>query len=282
MASMLVERIKDVPMTKTQQKIADFFIQNQERLGTMTSLEVAQEIGVSDASIIRFSRIIGFDGFADLKEHVYDMLVQNAFSGLSLSERVSQNKEKYQERDIPGQFEAVMQRNIASVFRNNGPEDFDEIAEMIVQANNKYVLGLRGCRGNIVDFGRLLSFMVPCVHTLVNEGCVTISKLQDAAEGDVLIMFAFSRYYKVDADYLQLARERKVKIILVVNEIQTKISSLADRLILIDTESMSFFNSRIALSMTAEYLLTRISSMVDYEKRLEERDAITEEQRLSV
>ena len=282
MASMLVERIKNVPMTKTQQKIADFFIQNQGRLGTMTSLEVAQEIGVRVASIIRFSRLIGFNGFADLKEHVYDMLVQNAFSGLSLSERVSQNKEKYQETDIPGQFESVMQRNIASVFRKNAPEDFDEIAKMIVQAKNKYVLGLRGCRGNVVDFGRLLSFMVPYVHTLTSEECVTISKLQDAAEGDALIMFAFSRFYKVDADYLKLARKRGVKIILVVNEIQSRISSLADRLLLIDTESMSFFNSRIALSMTAEYLLTRISSMVDYQERLEERDTITEEQRLSV
>ena len=86
MTNILAERIKNANLTKTQKKIADYFISNQERIGSLSSIEAAQEIGVSDASIIRFSRAIGFDGFADLKDNIYDMLVQNAVSGLSLSE----------------------------------------------------------------------------------------------------------------------------------------------------------------------------------------------------
>lgn len=61
--NMLAEPIKPLKLTKKQKVIAEYFIQNQERLGSLTSMEAANEIGVSDASVIRFSRMIGFAGY---------------------------------------------------------------------------------------------------------------------------------------------------------------------------------------------------------------------------
>lgn len=41
----------------------------------MSSMDVAKEIGVSDASIIRFARAIGYLGFTDLKNDIYNSLI---------------------------------------------------------------------------------------------------------------------------------------------------------------------------------------------------------------
>lgn len=54
MTNILAERIKNANLTKTQKKIADYFISNQERIGSLSSIEAAQEIGVSDASHYSF------------------------------------------------------------------------------------------------------------------------------------------------------------------------------------------------------------------------------------
>ena len=205
MGNIIAERVKNAKLTKAQRKIADYFIQNQERIGTMSSLDVAQEIGVSDASIIRFSRAIGYKGYADLKANIYNMLVESAGGGLSLTERLSQNAEKYFEAHDAAQFQRLMQQNMEAVFRNNRLEDFERVGRILVEANDRFVVGMRGCRGTATKFGRLLTFMLPRVHTLTDGECPSISSLQDITGKDVLLMFVYSSFYKVDISYLELA-----------------------------------------------------------------------------
>lgn len=280
MANMLAERIGNANLTKTQKKIANYFIENQERIGSLSSMEVAQEIGVSDASIIRFSRQIGFDGFADLKAHIYDMLVETAFSGLSLSERASQNKEIYQDNYEPDNYTRLVNENLSSVFHNNKAQDFEKIADLCAASRRKYVIGMRGCKGRAMDFGRLLSFMLPDVYILTDDECVTINQMQDLREDDFVIMFVFSRFYRIDRDYLEMARKRGAKICVVTNDITEKITSYADIVIVTASRGMSFFNSTMAQNMAAEYILTLISGKVDYKDRIEERDRLTESRRI--
>ena len=44
-------------------------------------MDVAKEIGVSDASIIRFARAIGYLGFTDLKNDIYNSLIGSKVDG---------------------------------------------------------------------------------------------------------------------------------------------------------------------------------------------------------
>lgn len=280
MANMLAERIKSVALTKKQKQIAEYFIQNQDRLGNLSSIEAAKEIGVSDASIIRFSRAIGFDGFADLKKQIYDMLVENASPGLSLSERLALNEEKNRGGNTAVQFQQLMQQNIASVFQDNKPEDFEKAADMLVHANTRYVIGMRGCKGIAAQFGRLLSFMMEGVTTLLDGECVSISALQDLKEGDAVIMFVYSRFYKIDQSYLEMARKRGAKICLVLNDITGPLGKYADIVLMVNVSYMSFFYSTIGADMIGEYILTLISRKVEYKERIKERDMITAVQRI--
>ena len=192
MIDLLADRIKNASLTKTQRKIADYFLSNQERIGALSSMDVAREIGVSDASIIRFSRSIGYDGFADLKSHLYNMLVENAFAGLSLSERMKQSDEKFRERDAFPQFQNLMLQNLLATFSSNGMEDFDRAADFLLSARHRYVIGMRGCKGIAVSFSRILGFMLSSVTRLLDGECTSISALQDAGQGDVVLMFFFT------------------------------------------------------------------------------------------
>ena len=76
MNTSFVRRIQQARLTHGQLKIADYFLKHQNRICTMSSLAVAREVGVSDASIIRFSRAIGYKGFADLKNDLHSNLTQ--------------------------------------------------------------------------------------------------------------------------------------------------------------------------------------------------------------
>ena len=76
MKGILEERIHNATLTKTEQKIADYFLSNRELVGQLPTSELAKNIGVSEASIIRFSRSIGYKGFSDMKNDIYCDLVE--------------------------------------------------------------------------------------------------------------------------------------------------------------------------------------------------------------
>ena len=279
MENVIAKRVRAATLTKSQQKIAEFIIRNIQRVGTMTSLDIAKEIGVSDASVIRFSRAIGYEGYAELKDDVYRMLAENAFGGQSLSERLRKNADKYGGSG-PAEFLALMQSNLESVFQNNTPENFRAAAESMVKAENHYVIGQRGNKVTAAQFARLLSFMLPRVHTLLDGECQQIHALQDAGKDDVALMFVFSRFYKTDLSYAKLAHERGAKLILVTNVLSGPLTPYADQIIHISTENMSFFHSTVAADMAGEYLLKLIGDQLDYKDRIEEVDRITEPERL--
>ena len=280
MGNIIAERVRNVALTRSQQKIADYFIRNQAHIASLSSMEVARKIGVSDASIIRFARAIGFEGYADLKEHLYGALVENAYGTLSLSERLSRNSEKYSGAETPAQFQSLVEQNIASVFRDNAPEDFEAIADLLVESENRFFVGLRGCRGIAMQVGRLMSFMLQKVHIISDGECASINNVQDIGPRDVLVMMVLSRFYKIDLSYLKLARDHGAKICLITNDVTGPLTSYADVLLLISSANMRFYHSTVAIVMACEYIMNLVSDRVDYKDRMDKRDEIISSQLL--
>lgn len=63
-------------LTKTEKKIANFILQDTEHtFVNMTLLELAKQLGIGEATIVRFCRKMGFDGFQNLK---VSMAIENA------------------------------------------------------------------------------------------------------------------------------------------------------------------------------------------------------------
>ena len=53
--------------SKSEKKIADFIINDPQRIIPLYITELANECGTSEATIVRFARKIGFDGYQGLK-----------------------------------------------------------------------------------------------------------------------------------------------------------------------------------------------------------------------
>ena len=278
MENVIAERVKSAALTKSQRKIAEFFIRNPERIVTMSSQDAARETGVSDASIIRFSRAIGYEGYADLKSDIYRSLLRSAGTEQTLSERMSQNRDKY--GSGPESFLELMHVNAYAAFRNNSAEDFDRIADLLVEAENRYILGPRGCRGIAAQFGRTLSFMLPHVYTLSSGAGQVIETLRDLSASDTVILFVFSRFYKADLHYVKLIRERGAKLVLITDDVTGPLSAYADIVLIAATANTSFYHSTFGTVLIGEYILSLVSSKVDCRARIDEYDRITKDQRL--
>ena len=285
MENIIAKRVQRVSLTKTQQKIADYFIRNPEKVGMCSSMEVAREIGVSDASIIRFARTIGYEGFSDLKNDIYTSLAQQATGGinsLSLTERLDIHRATYGNTETKSAYMKMLQYNLERTFQENSEEVFSQAVEMLHHAEHRYVIGFRGCMGVASQFAWLMRLLLDHVIYIGDEGTGGIGTLQDIGPSDCAFFFSVSRYYKSDLRLAQLARKRNAKICVITDSVLSPLADLADVVLLAETRRISFFQSMSALNMIYEYILSLLvrGSEESYHQKAEERDEVTAETRL--
>lgn len=285
MENIIAKRVQQVTLTKTQQKIADYFVRNPERVGMCSSMEVAQEIGVSDASIIRFARTIGYKGFADLKNDIYNTLANQATGGinsLSLAERLDFHRAKYGDSDSKAAYMKMVEYNLERTFQENTDEVFVQAAALLRQAQHRYVIGFRGCRGVASQFAWLMRLLLDHVIYIGDEGTGGIGSLQDIQPTDCAFFFSVSRYYKSDLRLVQLARKRGTKICVITDSVLSPLTDYADLMLLVETRRIGFFQSMSAMNMVSEYLLSLLvhGNEDTYHQKAEERDELTSETRL--
>lgn len=284
MKNVIADRVKNARLTKSQQKIAEYFIQNPEQVGMSSSMEAAKAIGVSDASITRFARAIGYEGFTDLKNDIYSSLANQATGGansLSLAERFEANRTRFG-GDSPETYMKVIQYDLERTFRQNGDQQFRQAAELLRRAGHRYVIGFRGCLGVASQCAWLLRFLLDHIIHICDEGPGGIGSLQDVGPGDCVLLFSLSRFYQSDLRLGRLAKRRGASLVLVSNSVLSPLAELADVLLLAETKHVSFFNSTMAVNMVSEYLVTCLAQSLpeDYRRRASERDELTESLRL--
>jgi len=279
MINVLEEKIKHVPLTKTQKRIAEYFLRNQERIGNLASLEVAKEIGVSDASIIRFSRKIGYDGYAALKKDIYDSLADKVMDGIGQlrpTERFSITKRRFPKENIRGSFLDLMEHNLKQTLLANQQEDFEAAVQMIHRARKRLVIGFHACKGTALQFSRLLAIVEPDVSLLLASDPEDYVHLQNLAEDDVVIVFSFARHYEADVNFIRYVKQRRAKIVLITDSVLAPYAKHADISFVAATNHMSFFNSQVGAICIAEYLITLLTKSYDCIGRLDERDSLME------
>ena len=278
----LIKRFARCELTKSQIKIADYILKNQKRILGMTALEAGKEIGVSDASVIRFSRAVGYKGFTDLKEQIQKDLQENneKVGKHSLHDRFVLQMEKYHyDAKEKNEMLYLMQTNLETSFRQNDEVCYEHIADKILKANKKVVIGLRGGKGCADQFARLLSFLTDNVHLIIDEKYDQIVGLQEYGKEDIAVFLNFPRYYKIDEKIGNILKEKGVPYILVTDSMLSPIAKYADEILLVETEHCGFFHSMIGVMGVLEYLLILMcwKQPEEFRKRLEERDYILEE-----
>jgi DNA-binding MurR/RpiR family transcriptional regulator len=59
-------------LTKSEKQIADYLRKNQEEAAFLSAAELAQRLDLSEATLVRFARSIGFDGYPAMRELLQD------------------------------------------------------------------------------------------------------------------------------------------------------------------------------------------------------------------
>ena len=269
MENIFAEKLKKKTLTKAQKKIAGYFIANQLMLSQKSLRQVADEIGVSDASVLRFVREIGYDGYNALKNDLHSIISERMsnIGKTSLSSRFDIRSSLPINQSFADAFLQMTHDSIEKSFRQNNMALYDQVVEQLKISDHKYVVGFRGCSGTAHFFARTLRYVIDGVVEISSSNEDIFGMLQGISEKDILILFSFARYYKMDLEICKMAQERSTKIYMITDDLVSPVAAFADLLIAVETNSMSFYNSVTSLNFICEYITTLLCKQKDQEIR---------------
>ena len=257
------ERIRDKELTKTEKIIADYILDNINTIGFSPLKDVAMACGVSDTSVIRFLRELGYDGYTDFKKSLNDKLIEQYHANLSPMQKFNQSKAQITTESIANEVFYNSINNLNNAYLSMDDKLLQSIADCLIAYKSKYIAAFRGTSCCADYFWRKAIYFLPGLILCDKAESETIEKMVDISRDDCLMLFSFPRYSEISFTILELAKKRGAKIIVFTDRLTSPLAPYADYLVTVNVNGVSFTNSYVVPLCYAEALAVIISKKLE-------------------
>ena len=243
----------------------------------MTSTDLAFAVGVSESSIIRFSRTLGFNGFMEFQKVLregYQKKVHNISSQITVpSQRVLRSAKLDSDSDyIHNHFQNVV-TNLEAALLKNTLETYESASELLLKSKKKYIISSRGNGGLGAYLLLYLSQMLPNVSATDFISTSPMDHLCHLTKEDCVIFISFPRYSSLDKLSAEMVKKSGARIIVITDKPSALLAQYSDVLFTAPVDNNNFFNSLIGAQFIIEELCETLSHKVKgLEKRLQNID----------
>ncbi|MFA1755711.1 MurR/RpiR family transcriptional regulator [Fusobacterium animalis] len=260
----ILEKLKNTRLTKKEKRIAEFFLDEEQRVFLMNVADIAKTIDVSDTSVIRFIKSLGFENFTDFKNSGQEDIK----SRLDKTNDFIKNLDIIKENSIEQLYIHKINEEVNKIFNSSSQKQIKKISNLIMKAKNKYIVGFKSTAGIANFFGVRLGFMLENVSTFNIDDSVVVNSIFNIKQEDILIIFDYPMYSKAAVVLAKIARENKAKILLFTDSDNAPLAEYPDILYKVKLNGISVFNSLISTQILIEYLLTYISQFIEEKTKI--------------
>lgn len=255
--------ISNANLTKKEDLIADYILNNLTDACLITSTELANRLGLSNATIIRFSKKIGFAGYSDfqkyLREQCYEGSLAISDDVTIPSERLKLSYDKVKEADLLNDNLKILEKNISSISEKNSLAEINRATNFIIDARRVFILGSRARVGLTEIMGVFLNQIIDNIVVSNRNSFTPFDTLASCSMDDCVLIFSFPRYSELDLGAAKMAKEANAKVIIITDKATAPIAQYADVLLLVSVDSNAFFNSYTPVLFLAELICSQIS-----------------------
>lgn len=244
-----------------QKTLAQYFLSNFEEASFQTVAEVACKARVSEATVVRFARGLGYKGFPHLKDEFQNVILKK----LAPSERLHKIFDtSYNSKKIINHALEREIQNIIETQKRLQIENIEQIAQCIIDARRKYIVGLRASSGCAYLLGHFLSRILPDIVTILDGDTRLFEGLKAIGKEDILIAISYPRYTKRTVEALQFVKDRHINTIVITDSELSPAAQISEFTIVAPANSSNFTNSYTACLSIINLLITLIINFDKY------------------
>ncbi len=255
-------------LTPTERRIAEAVLAEPTLLAFGTVSDLADRVGTSRPSIVRFATKLGFDGYTQLQQHVRSDLSHQLSRP---SERIRRDDEK----TVPAR--VAINDAIASAFDALEGERLAELVDPVVAAEQVWVLSGETSQAGAHALQSGLSMVRPGVRSLEEHSYAT--ELSDAGPRDAAVVFDFHRYRRQVSVATRALAEAGVTIVAITDSPLSPLVELADTWCQIEVPPIGPFDSSVPVVLVCELLVARVAKNLQHNatNRIDRIEALWED-----
>ena len=255
-------------LTPTERRIAEAVLAEPTLLAFGTVSALADLVGTSRPSIVRFANKLGFDGYTLLQQHVRS----------DLSHQLSRPSERIRRDDKSAPpVRHVINGAISSVLDALESGQIAELALPVVRAEKVWILSGETSQAGAHALHSGLSMVRPGVRALEEHSFGT--DLSDAGPQDVAVVFDFFRYRRQVVTAARAFAKAGVTIVAFTDSPLSPLAELADNWCQIEVPAIGPFDSSAPVVFMCELLVARVAQQLqdDARNRIDRIETLWEE-----
>lgn len=264
---------EDQHLTPNEKKIADYISKNGVTILTYTEEEIAKELQISNATVSRFWRKIGFKNFKDFKNNYKENI------GVSPANKLEHIMEQVDATTIHAQMMTTSMKHLEITLAQYDVEVFQKAVNSLIGARTIYIF----CPGPSEGLGSLLNFRLSrfglTIKLLPKSGHEIFESLLHFSADDVLFLFGFVKLHPESRVLLEHARKLGMTSVVMTDCLVSDFNTYADYLLFASRGELWEFHSMIAPTFVIENIIIAVGKETSERsmRKLEMLDTIRKE-----
>src|SRR5438270_1467500 len=259
-------------LSPSHQRIARELLDGAPDSVFLSSIDLAVRADVSQPSVTRFARALGFDGYADLQAHLRSLMVDSGGAGAEPG-NVYQGAVRESIHTLEA-LEALLDR----------PDELISLGRELARSDPLVVLSVRASAPAASYFAYYAARVHPDVRLLAAGGSAILDGLAQAHKsgGQWLLCFLLSRHPVEVLTALRFARDLGYQIAVVTDQSSEAVRDISDVILPVGIGSRLVFNTYAAPMVLAGVLLQAMCEAAPRRsrERLDRHEHMVTEQRV--
>ncbi len=232
--------------TPAERALAHYLLSNLSSLPFETAATIAQKLGLSEASVGRFCRSIGYRHLKDLKAGLQADLGEKAWL---IGDRLKDFHRRSQQGGA--ELSRALEREIAAivtVYELASTPAFEVAVQRLARRRQVFVAGFQTERGHAAELVHNLQYLRPGVHLADVSGGHFAEVLLADPEDTALVLVDGRRYSRLTRDLALAARDEGIPVTLITDPYCDWAPGVVTELFAVPTDLNHFWDTTAAMS----------------------------------
>lgn len=236
-------------LTVTERRVVKAVLADKTLLAFGTVTDLANRVGTSRASIVRFATKLGFAGYTELQDR---MRAELAHEISRPSARIRQSGA------LPTPARVALETAVGSVLEATKGDRLATLARPIVHATNVWILSGETSQAGAHALHSGLSMIRSGVHLIQEHS--SARDLNSACQGDAAVVFDFARYRSHAVTVARALAQLDVELVAITDGPLSPLASLTDTWCELEVPGVGPFDSSVPAVAVAELLVAHVAS----------------------
>ncbi len=263
-------------MSKGQKLLATYITDNYDKAVFLTAAKLGNVVGVSESTVVRFASQLGYKGYPEFQRALEEM-VRNKLNSIQRMEvtygRISQSQ-------ILTNVLTADSEKLKMTLEQIDQKAFELAVDMLMNARNIYVIGIRSCAPLASFLSFYLHLMFDHVIQLnTNSSSEIFEQMIRINEKDVIVGISFPRYSMRTLKAMEFANNRNARVITLTDSVHSPMNLYSSCNLVACSDMASIVDSLVAPLSVINSLIVALcmKKQKEVSRTLEELENIWDE-----